>query len=65
MTKAKTISDAKLKYAVGMVKKQIEPKIKQIVEAFNDLLESRNIRAGLELQWFFDELEDKSNENKT
>lgn len=52
----KTITDKKLKYATSVVKTELEPRIKKLVEEANKHLGKYGIRAGAEVNWFFDEL---------
>jgi hypothetical protein len=54
---SKTISDKKLKYAIGIITQEIEPRVKTMVESLNQVFHKQGIRAGVELQWIFDEVE--------
>jgi len=62
---AKTISDPKYVQTKTFIETHIEPRIKEIVDHLNLTMSKRGIRVGVELTWFFDEIEasNEGNEN--
>jgi hypothetical protein len=57
---AKTITDPKFAQTKAFIELHIEPRIKDIVEQLNIAMGKRGIRVGVELTWFFDEIESSS-----
>lgn len=53
----KTISNEKLRYASTLVTAAVEPRVFKLVEELNKTLAAKGIRAGIEIQWVFDEVE--------
>lgn len=51
--------DEKFAKARTLVDGVVEPKVKEVVAALNKTLEKYNVRAGVELQWFFEEVKDE------
>lgn len=58
----RTLKDSEMRYAVGVVTKTVEPRVKTLVEELNKFLKSKGIRAGVELQWYFDGISPADNE---
>lgn len=54
--KPKTISDDNFKKAARFVDASLEPKIRDMIEAANNVLNPKGIRIGAEIKWFFDEI---------
>jgi hypothetical protein len=61
---AKTISEENYKKVSKFVVEQVEPRIQKIVDAVNDHFKKDGVRVGVELKWFFDEVEVKENKDE-
>jgi hypothetical protein len=61
---AKTISEPKYKNATAFVVKHVEPRIGKLIEEVNKTFAAQGIRCGVEVKWFFDEIDadDKAGE---
>lgn len=57
MEKSKSITDVQAKKAENFIKIALEPKIKQIVEEANKILNTHGIQIGASVEWFIDKLE--------
>lgn len=55
---ARTLTDKEVKLAQGVVDSVIEPELKRAVETLNEVLAKHDMRAGLEVQWFFEGISD-------
>jgi len=53
----KTATDDDIAYAKKVVDSVFYPVIKKQIDLINKTLEKRNIRAGIEIKWFFDRFE--------
>lgn len=56
---SKTITDDKYKKTAKLITEKVEPRIRVIVDEVNKVLAKDGVRAGVELQWFFDSLDSK------
>ncbi len=59
---AKTIDEENYQKAAAFVTKQVEPRIKKLVDLVNEHFAKEGIRAGVEVKWFFDQIEVKKEE---
>lgn len=62
--KAVTATDADIAWAKQLIHLGFEPMLRRNIETLNKSLEKKGIRAGIEVVWFFDKLEEiKENES--
>lgn len=54
--KAVTASDDDMAWARSLVQGSFEPSLRRQLEVFNQTLAKRGLRAGIEVQWFFDKV---------
>lgn len=54
----KTATNDDMAYARSIVDEVYYPILKQHIKTLNKTLEKRNIRAGIEIRWFFDRFEE-------
>lgn len=59
---ARTLTDKEYAEAKSLIDKHLVPKIEAMVESVNKALKKKNIRVGVELQWYMDSIEEVSNE---
>lgn len=55
-SEGKTISEPKYQEVTAFIVKHIEPRIDTIIKSLNEYWSKKNIRVGVELKWFFDEI---------
>lgn len=56
---SKSLTEAELRQAVEFVGRNVEPRVKRMVDEVNKLLAKQGILAGLELQWIFNRVPEK------
>lgn len=61
----KTPSDGELAYARRLIDEAVEPVLRKIVEKLNSSLAPKQIRAGLEINWIFERVEDSPESPQT
>lgn len=61
---SKTISNEKYEKVTKFIVAQVEPRIQKIVTEINKVFAKDGIRAGVELTWYYDEIDAEKKEVK-